>query len=139
MVYMNTSYVLIDEIALDSNLNELSNVESLIDKVCNTCNVINEYGTVLISVTEAFNNAVIHGNKNVSNAKVYIKVFEGECTFVFQVEDEGSGFDFNNLPDPTLPDNLEKENGRGVYLMRSLAEDVSFENNGSKVLLIFNK
>ncbi len=139
MTNMDTSYKLIEELKLDSTLEHLNSVESLIDVVCGKCNVINDFGTVLIAVTEAFNNAVIHGNKNKLNAKVYIKVFEGERTFAFQIEDEGNGFDYNNLPDPTLPDNLEKENGRGVFLMRSLAEQVDFENNGSKIILTFNK
>ena len=136
---MNTSYTLIEEINVNSDLSQLSVVENLIDRVCNNVNVVNEYGNVLIAVTEAFNNAVLHGNKNSVNAQVYIKVLDGDHNFVFQLDDEGKGFDFDNLPDPTQPENIEKENGRGIFLMRSLAEDVVFENNGARVKILFNK
>jgi serine/threonine-protein kinase RsbW len=53
------------------------------------------------------------------------------------VKDEGPGFNYNDLPDPTNPENLEKPNGRGVFLMRNLADNVYFEENGSKVILEF--
>lgn len=139
MIVMNTSYTLIEELNVNSDLSQLSIVENLIDRVCNNVNVVNEYGNVLIAVTEAFNNAVLHGNKNINNGQVYIKVLDGDHNFVFQIDDEGKGFDFNNLPDPTQPENIEKENGRGIFLMRSLAEDVVFENNGSRVKILFNK
>ena len=55
----------------------------------------------------------------------------------FTVKDEGSGFNYDSLPDPTNPENIEKPNGRGVFLMRNLADKVSFEDNGSKVILDF--
>ncbi len=139
MVFMDTSFTVIDELKVNSDLGNLHIVESLIDRVCSNVNVINEYGNVLIAVTEAFNNAVIHGNKYKINSNVFIKVLEGDCNFVFQIDDEGNGFDFDNLPDPTQPENLEKENGRGVFLMKSLAEDVVFENNGTRVKILFNK
>ena len=56
----------------------------------------------------------------------------------FVVEDEGEGFDLASVPDPTLPENIEKLSGRGIFLMRNLADEVSFENNGSKIKLTFS-
>lgn len=139
MIVMDTPYTLIEEIKVNSDLGQLSVVEDLIDRICNNVNIVNEYGNVLIAVTEAFNNAVLHGNKNIQNAQVYIKVLDGDHNFVFQLDDEGKGFDYTNLPDPTQPENLEKENGRGIFLMKSLAEEVSFDNNGARVKILFNK
>jgi len=70
---------------------------------------------------------------------VDLSVGDKEVDFCFRVRDFGSGFDFNNLPDPTAPENVEKINGRGIYLMRSLAEDVVFDNGGNTVSIYFTK
>ena len=53
------------------------------------------------------------------------------------IEDEGIGFDFQNLPDPTSPENLDKPSGRGIFLMKHLSDEVNFSNNGSLVELSF--
>jgi serine/threonine-protein kinase RsbW len=53
------------------------------------------------------------------------------------IEDEGKGFDFSNLPDPTEPENIEKLGGRGIFLMRQLSDEVKFEEGGKKTLLSF--
>ena len=53
------------------------------------------------------------------------------------IKDEGEGFDFNNLPDPTAPENLEKPTGRGVFLMKNLSDLVVFSDNGSVVEIHF--
>ena len=59
-------------------------------------------------------------------------------SLAFHVKDEGNGFDYDGLPDPTLPENLEKENGRGVFLMKNLADEITFSEEGKKVELIFH-
>ena len=48
------------------------------------------------------------------------------------------GFDYSYIPDPTLPDNIEKDAGRGLYLMKTLSDDLIFEDGGSKVTMVFN-
>ena len=53
-------------------------------------------------------------------------------------KDEGEGFDYSYIPDPTLPDNIEKDAGRGLYLMKTLSDDLIFEDGGSKVTMVFN-
>ena len=55
----------------------------------------------------------------------------------FVIEDEGGGFDFNNLPDPTSPENLEKVKGRGIFLIKNLSDKAKFKNGGRVVDMLF--
>lgn len=127
-------------VVIGSNLDEISEVESLIDQVCENLEWGGDnYGNVLIAVTEAVNNAIIHGNMRQESKKVTVEVAEGDGTVIFSVSDEGSGFDFNNIPDPTAPENLEKPDGRGIFLMKSLADEVEFEDGGKRVNISFAK
>lgn len=125
-------------IEIGSNLKYLTEVELLIDTVCEDLKLNEDhYGNILIAVTEAVNNAIIHGNGNNEDKKVKVDVETGEDRVVFIVVDEGSGFDFNNLPDPTAPENIEKPDGRGIFLMKNLSDEVDFDLNGSKVSITF--
>lgn len=136
---MKEGFIVIEELSIPSNFDAMPKVETLIDSVCFKMGVGESFGNVLIAVTEAVNNAILHGNKNRNNAQVFIKTAQDEATFCFSVEDEGIGFDFSSLPDPTAPENLEKENGRGIFLMKNLADEVEFENNGKRVVIYFSK
>lgn len=119
-------------------LQELPEVEKLIDDVCQEVSITEEkYGNILIAVTEAVTNGILHGSSEEDNVQVLAVNDAG--TLSFTVKDCGPGFDFDNLPDPTAPENIEMENGRGVYLMRSLADQIEFANNGSEVTLKFKK
>lgn len=97
------------------------------------------YGEILISITEAVNNAIVHGNKMNPERQVTL-TFElaGEKRLRFIIEDEGAGFNYDNLPDPTAPENIEKPHGRGVFLMRNLADSCEFEDQGRIVILEFS-
>ncbi|MCH2229430.1 MAG: ATP-binding protein [Crocinitomicaceae bacterium] len=137
---MKDGFVEIESMKVPSNFDSINKVEVLIDSVCSRL-AVNEdyYGNVLIAVTEAVNNAIQHGNKMSSDLTVDVLVGDKESDFCFSVNDFGNGFDFKNLPDPTAPENIEKENGRGIYLMRSLAEEVEFEDEGRSVNIYFSK
>lgn len=125
-------------IEIGSDLKYLTDVELMIDMVCEDLKLNEDhYGNILIAVTEAVNNAIIHGNGNNEHKKVNVVVETGEDRVVFIVMDEGSGFDFNNLPDPTAPENIEKPDGRGIFLMKNLSDEVDFDLNGSKVSITF--
>ena len=116
---MMQEYNVIESLELSSNYKSIASVEKLIDKVCNTVGVNEEsYGNVLIAVTEAVNNAIQHGNKENEDLQINVSVKDNPKSVCFSVKDEGLGFDFNNLPDPTSPDNLLKESGRGIFLMQ---------------------
>ncbi len=137
---MKEGFTLIDSLSIPSDLSNLSLVESLIDKACQQVAVDEDnYGNVLIAVTEAVNNAIIHGNKMDNSKSVNIGFYDEGSSFGFEIVDGGTGFDFENLPDPTAPENIEKENGRGIFLMRNLADEVLFNETGNRVSVIFNK
>ncbi len=136
---MKEGFKLLDSLVLSATLENLSKIESLIDRVCIELSVNPDlYGNVLIAVTEAFNNAVTHGSLSTEKT-VKVDVLSSDGGFMISVSDGGQGFDFNNLPDPTAPENLEKENGRGIFLMKNLADEVEFLDNGSQVRLVFNQ
>ena len=118
----------------------LSQVEDYIERVCSENNVGPDvYGNILISTTEAVNNAILHGSsgKEEKNVTVSYSTDNELHTISFIIEDEGNGFDYNNLPDPTAPENITMVGGRGVFLIKQLADTVIFSNNGSTVELQF--
>ncbi len=124
---------------INSNTQSLRLVERLIEDVCEIYGVNEDcYGNMMIAVTEAVNNAIHHGNKNDPEKFVKIGFESDDHRLVFSVTDEGEGFDHLGLPDPTDPSNLDKLSGRGVFLMKHLADFIQFELNGKRVLLGFN-
>ena len=97
-------------------------VESFIDNAKDKLKITDSvYGNVLIAVTEAVNNAIVHGNKENRSKKVEISLKQYKNRLCFMVADEGVGFDESKIPDPTNPNNLTNIKGRGVFLMKSLA------------------
>ena len=126
------------KIRISSKAENIILVERMIEDVCDLFNISEDYyGNILVSLTEAVNNAIYHGNKANPNKSIDISFKSHPDRVSFSVKDEGVGFNFNTLPDPTNPENIEKPNGRGVFLMRNLADKVYFEDNGSKVVLDF--
>jgi len=97
----------------------------------------NLYSNILISLTEAVNNTMIHGNR-LDNQKTIVISFrkQGHSIHLF-ISDEGSGFDPIKVPDPTSAERLEKEGGRGVFLMKQLADEIHFLDQGRTVQLMW--
>ena len=128
-----------DKISLASESKSLLVLEEWINKLCDLYQIsVEQYGNVLIAITEAVNNAIIHGNKNMANKKTDIEYNIENQTITFTIFDEGTGFDFHDLPDPTSPENIEKPQGRGIFLMNHLADEVNFIDNGNVVQLKFS-
>mgnify|MGYP003343745784 CR=1 FL=1 len=135
---ISTRKTVAEKISLSSESKSLLVLEEWINKLCDFHQIsVEQYGNVLIAITEAVNNAIIHGNKNIANKKTDIEYNFENQTITFTVFDEGNGFDFNDLPDPTSPENLEKPKGRGIFLMNHLADMVNFIDNGNVVQLKF--
>ncbi|MCA6379728.1 MAG: ATP-binding protein [Cytophagales bacterium] len=113
-------------------------IESFIDNAREKYHLNDDiYGNIMIAVTEAVNNAIKHGNQNNSRKNVSLALALEEGVIKFRVEDEGNGFDYEHLPDPTSPENLEKPGGRGIFLMKHLADEVAFSEKGKVVELSF--
>jgi len=113
-------------------------IESFIDNAKEKYRLNDDiYGNIMIAVTEAVNNAIKHGNKDNSSKNVFISLSLEEGMIKFKIQDEGVGFDFHQLPDPTLPENLSRPGGRGIFLMKHLSDEVDFKDNGKVVELSF--
>jgi len=126
------------QLELSSTSESIHIVEKLIDAICATYKVNEDhYGNILVAITEAVNNAIYHGNKSDPEKKIHITFNSDPKAINFTVRDEGKGFDFKSLPDPTDPQNLEKPTGRGVFLMHRLADSVEFSEKGRCVSLEF--
>ena len=129
----------VKELTIQSIPENIAVVEKLIDELCAEYNIAEEnYGNILISLTEAVNNAIVHGNKLYQDKEVILKFLAENKVLKVTIEDQGPGFDYDNLPDPTTPENIEKPHGRGVFLMRNLADSCEFLDDGRIVSLEFN-
>lgn len=92
---------------------------------------------IYISVSEAVNNAIFHGNKKDKNKSVRILFYKEDEFLIFSITDQGNGFDYNHIPDPTSKENIFKESGRGIFLMKKYCDNLIFENGGNTVKLLF--
>jgi len=124
---------------ISSKIENLRKIEKMVDDLSAEYDISSDkYGNILIAALEAANNAILHGNKLEENKMVNIFIRKDEENLMIRIDDEGEGFDYNNVPDPTSPENLENVNGRGIFLMEKLSDKIEFKNNGSRVELIFN-
>lgn len=113
-------------------------VEKLIEEIaCEHKLSEKVFSNVLLCTLEAVVNAIVHGNKQDPSKNVSIEYCITDESLEFVVEDEGPGFDFTNILDPTLPENILTPNGRGVYIMRRLTDSVKFTKNGACVALTY--
>lgn len=125
-------------IEFPSIIDNIRIVESFIDNAKSKLNFDDDiYGNIMVSVTESVNNAIVHGNNSDKTKKVILSLDYDKSLLKFKVRDEGSGFNYHNIPDPTNPENLEKSSGRGIYLMKHLCDEVNFSDEGSEVEMVF--
>ena len=125
---------------LPSSIETLAKVEQIIEEIRSEHLISEEiYGNILVSISEAVNNAIKHGNQYSIDKRVSFSFDSNPSEYIFTIQDEGKGFDFTDVPDPTHPDNLEKTEGRGIFIMKNLADKVEFESEGREVKIFFNK
>jgi anti-sigma regulatory factor (Ser/Thr protein kinase) len=123
---------------LNSQPESLSAVEKIVEELKTKYNINEDaYGNMLVAVTEAMSNAIYHGNRLDPKKKIVLTYQHNDGNLSFTITDQGPGFDYYNLPDPTAPENLEKECGRGIFLMKHLSDQVIFSENGRVVELFF--
>jgi len=118
----------------------ISSVENYVESICSEYEIDDSvFGNILISLTEAVNNAIIHGNKR--NPEKFVTISHSlenyPKTLIIKIKDEGDGFNYMNLPDPTAPENIEMIGGRGVFLIKQLADVVIFSDKGETIELQF--
>ena len=126
-------------LTFSANKSNIHLVERFVENLCDYYNINSTYfGNILTAVTEAVENAIYHGNRNDSSKKIFLKFEVRPEGFSFKIKDQGAGFDLNAVPDPT-DNNADFSNteGRGLFIMKSLADEVIFHDNGSCIELFF--
>lgn len=124
---------------LPSKLESITILENFIDTIQAENSIPeNVYANMLTCLNEVVINSIIHGNKQDESKKVYINLeIVDKRELQFTITDEGEGFDYNNLPDPTAPDNLENLSGRGIFIIKHLADQCIFNMTGNQIELHF--
>ncbi len=118
-------------IVLPSDRKEISKFENLLVEINNEFGMAMEkFINFQIASSEAIVNAIVHGNKQNPQKKVYVEITIDEHKLELKIKDEGDGFDVSKLPDPTDESNLYKESGRGIFIIRSLVDEFYIESNG---------
>jgi len=127
------------QIVLRSNDESLVKLTNLLDNLLESAHVSSDmYANVVVALIEAVKNAIVHGNKSNENGSIIIDYTVTPTYLEFQVSDGGEGFKQEKVPDPTAPENIEKEGGRGVYLMKKLASQCEYNEKGNAVRLRFD-
>ena len=121
--------------------NDIRSIEHAVEYVTQHCSGCCEYARRLnlnfrVGVTEALSNAMLYGNNSDPEKRVRVEVDIKVEEVAVRVTDQGSGFDPTTVPDPTLPDNISKTGGRGIFLMRALMDEVRFNDQGNSVTLV---
>lgn len=127
-------------LVLSSDPKNIARIQPFLESVRKDCDVCEEvFGNILVSITEAVTNAILHGNNGDESKTVEIRMErQGNNRLGFFIKDEGCGFNYKTIPDPTRPENLLKIGGRGVFLMRELSDELVFHDNGRLVEIDFN-
>ena len=124
---------------LASAIENVNVVEKFVDEICDEYHISNTFfGNIIVSVTEAVKNAIIFGNEANPLKKVIVKFEANPAYLSFTVIDQGNGFDFSDINDPTKETVLGYNRQRGLFLIQKLSDIVKFYNNGSKIEMIFH-
>jgi len=125
---------------IGSVMTNLRIIENAVDEVTGAAGINQDnYGKILVATLEAVNNAITHGNKSDPQKMVDVEIMFEKNEMVVTVTDEGKGFNPSVIPDPTLPENIEELSGRGVFLMKKLADSISFNEKGNSVTMSFKE
>ncbi|MFI5252892.1 MAG: ATP-binding protein [Bacteroidota bacterium] len=126
------------ELSVPSEINQVAKVEQFLMKIKHFLKMDEEhFYKLLVATTEAVNNSIIHGNRRDPGKLVMLTCSVNSSEIVMYVHDEGPGFDAAHLPDPLADENLMRDHGRGVFLIRSLMDRVIFQHNtnGAEVIM----
>ena len=123
---------------IESDPNNLITVEEFVNYFCKDVNLPDEkLANIFLAITEATTNAIIHANKCDTNKIVTIDAYVENSKLIIKIKDEGEGFEPGTIPDPTEPENLLKDSGRGIYLMKVYMDDMKYIRTSSGMELVF--
>lgn len=124
------------KLVIKSDVSELRKVEEFLINIFIEYNLENKYfNKIYLCISEAVINAIKHGNKNDLNKQVSIIAECNNEEINIQIEDEGDGFDIRNVNNPTLKENINKESGRGIFIIKSLSDKIKYNEKGNQVQL----
>lgn len=127
------------KLVLRSSFEEMEKLEPFVDQLQDRISFSAELRDhILLTLSEAVNNAIVHGNEGQKDKKVTVIAVDQNEQLQLIVEDEGKGFDPTKLPDPLKEKNLLNEGGRGIYLIKQYADEVHFSKKGTKITMKFN-
>ena len=123
---------------LPSKPESITLLENLIEQIADKHNVSEDtFANMMTCLNEIAINAIVHGNKLDDSKKVIVNAEVDAKRVIWTVTDEGAGFDYDHLPDPTAVENLENLTGRGVFIVKQLADQCVFNATGNEVELHF--
>lgn len=123
---------------LPSKPESITLLENLIEQIADKYQISEDtFANMMTCLNEITINAIIHGNKLDENKKVIVNAEVEPKRVIWSIADEGEGFDYDHLPDPTAAENLENLTGRGVFIVKQLADQCIFNASGNEVELHF--
>ncbi len=126
---------------MPTTLDVVEEAVDLVARHCVACGVTPRAARfqVRVALCEALANAIIYGNKLDPNKRVDVSVHVDDSRVLVEVEDQGDGFDPMMVPDPTSPGRIEATDGRGLFLIRQLADEVYHNDRGNAICMIMRR
>lgn len=117
---------------IKSDTSELIKVEEFLKETFEYYHVsADNFKRVYLCISEAVINSIEHGNKNDKNKTVSVEVHCNDAELKVIVKDEGEGFDITSLFDPTVGNNIKRESGRGIHIIKAYCDRIEFKRNKS--------
>ena len=124
---------------LESSYEALELLEGLLNELQVVLNFDDDfYARLMLSVSEAATNAIVHGNKLNPSKKLTIDAEANTHTLAFTIKDEGDGFNPDNIPNPLEEEHLLIPSGRGVFLIKEYADELEYQDEGRTIVIKFN-
>jgi serine/threonine-protein kinase RsbW len=121
-------------LVINSDVIELKKVETFLRDIFLEYSLENKYfNKVYLCISEAVINSIKHGNKNDINKNVLIEVSYDIPEINIMIEDEGNGFDLNQISDPTSKGNIKNESGRGIFIIKTLTNQIEYNEKGNRI------
>ena len=121
-------------LVIKSDVKELTKVEDFVINIFIEYKLDKKYfNKTYLCISEAVVNSIRHGNKNDFKKQVLIVADCIETEIIIQIEDEGEGFDIKNVKNPTLKENVNKESGRGIFIIKNLSHGIEYNEKGNRV------